>query len=33
VGGSPFAEAMKTGIPAADELADEVEGGYKGPLG
>jgi hypothetical protein len=33
VGGSPFAEAMKTGIPAADELADEVESGYKGPLG
>jgi hypothetical protein len=33
VGGSPFAEAMKTGVPAADELADEVESGYKGPLG
>jgi hypothetical protein len=33
VGGSPFAEAMKSGVPAADELADEVESGYKGPLG
>jgi hypothetical protein len=33
VGASPFAEAMKTGIPAADELADEVESRYKGPLG
>ncbi|MGH3023419.1 MAG: hypothetical protein ACRDNI_07165 [Gaiellaceae bacterium] len=33
VGGSPFAEAMKTGVAAADELADEVESRYKGPLG
>ena len=33
VGGSPFAEAMKTGMAAADELADEVESRYKGPLG
>ena len=33
VGGSPFAEAMKTGIAAADELADEVGRPYKGPLG
>ena len=33
VGGSPFAEAMKGGIAAADELATEVERGYKGPLG
>jgi hypothetical protein len=32
VGGSPFAEAMKGGIAAADELADEVERSYKGPL-
>ena len=32
-GGSPFAEAMKTGVAAADELADEVERRYKGPLG
>lgn len=32
VGGSPFAEAMKTGVPAADELADEVERRYKRPL-
>jgi hypothetical protein len=33
VGGSPFAEAMKSGMAAADELADEVESRYKGPLG
>jgi hypothetical protein len=32
VGGSPFAEAMKTGVAAADELANEVERGYRGPL-
>ena len=24
-GGSPFAEAMKTGVAASDELADEAE--------
>jgi hypothetical protein len=33
VGGSPFAAAMKTGTAAADDLADEVERRYKGPLG
>jgi hypothetical protein len=33
LGGSPFAEAMKTGVAAADELADVVERRYKGPLG
>lgn len=33
VGGSPFAEAMKTGIAASDELADDVESRYKAPLG
>ncbi|MGH3042677.1 MAG: hypothetical protein ACRDNG_13245 [Gaiellaceae bacterium] len=33
VGGSPFAEAMKTGVAASDELADDVESRYKGPLG
>ena len=33
LGGSPFAEAMKAGVAAADELADEVERRYKGPLG
>jgi hypothetical protein len=33
LGGSPFADAMKTGVAAADELADEVERRYKGPLG
>jgi len=33
VGGSPFAEAMKGGVAASDELADEVESNYKGPLG
>lgn len=32
VGGSPFADAMKTGIAAADELADDVERRYKGSL-
>lgn len=32
-GGSPFAEAMKGGVAAAEELAGEVERGYKGPLG
>jgi hypothetical protein len=33
LGGSPFAEAMKAGVAAADELATEVERRYKGPLG
>jgi hypothetical protein len=33
VGGSPFAEAMKSGMPAADELAAQVLRSYKGPLG
>jgi hypothetical protein len=33
IGGSPFAEAMKSGMPAADELAAEVIRSYKGPLG
>jgi hypothetical protein len=32
-GGSPFAEAMKGSVAAADELADDVERSYKGPLG
>jgi hypothetical protein len=32
-GGSPFAEAMKLGVAAADELANEVERSYRGPLG
>jgi hypothetical protein len=32
VGGSPFAEAMKSGIPAAEELAAAVLRSYKGPL-
>lgn len=32
VGGSPFADAMRTGIAAADELADDVERRYKGSL-
>lgn len=32
VGGSPFAESMKGGIAAADELADDVERAYKAPL-
>ena len=31
-GGSPFAEAMKQGIEAVDELTRDVEAGYKGPL-
>jgi len=33
VGGSPFADAMKSGMPAADELAAGVLRSYKGPLG
>ena len=33
VGDSPFASAMKAGMPAADALADEVEALYKAPLG
>lgn len=33
VGGSPFAEAMKTGIAAADELSEEVESRYRARLG
>ncbi len=33
VGGSPFAEAMKTGVAASDELADDVESRYRVPLG
>jgi hypothetical protein len=33
LGGSPFAEAMKAGVAAADELAGEVERRYKVPLG
>jgi hypothetical protein len=33
VGGSPFAEAMKSGVVAADDLASEVERAYRGPLG
>ena len=33
VGSSPFADAMKSGIVAADELANEVERTYRGPLG
>lgn len=33
MGTSPFAEAMKSGMPAADELAAEVVRSYKGPLG
>jgi hypothetical protein len=32
VAGSPFAEAMKSGLAATDELAAEVEGAYKAPL-
>jgi hypothetical protein len=32
-GGSPFAEAMKGGVAAAEELAADVLRGYKGPLG
>jgi hypothetical protein len=31
-GGSPFAEAMKSGVAAADELAADVLGTYKAPL-
>jgi hypothetical protein len=31
-GGSPFANAMKAGVGAADELASEVERTYKHPL-
>ncbi|MEX0817716.1 MAG: hypothetical protein WD027_09725 [Gaiellales bacterium] len=31
-GGSPFAEAMKSGVAAADELATTVLGSYKSPL-
>jgi len=31
-GGSPFAEAMKVGVGAADELARDVERSYKLPL-
>lgn len=30
--GSPFAEAMKSGLPAADELAAQVERSYKAVL-
>ena len=33
VGRSPFAEAMKTAIPAAEQLAKDVERSYKVPLG
>ena len=33
VGGSPFAEAMKSSVAAAEELAGDVERRYKGPLG
>ncbi|MGH2997482.1 MAG: hypothetical protein ACRDM9_14290 [Gaiellaceae bacterium] len=33
VGGSPFAEAMKSGVAAAEELAGDVERRYKGALG
>ena len=33
VGGSPFADAMKSGMPAADELAAAIIRSYKGPLG
>ena len=32
VGGSPFAEAMKSGTPAAEELATDVVRAYKRPL-
>jgi len=32
VGGSPFVAAMKSGVGAADELADDVERTYKRPL-
>jgi hypothetical protein len=30
--GSPFATAMQQALPAVEELAAEVERGYKGPL-
>jgi hypothetical protein len=30
--GSPFTEAMKVGIGAAEELSNEVERGYKAAL-
>jgi hypothetical protein len=33
VGGSPFAEAMKSGVAAAEELATDVVRAYKRPLG
>jgi hypothetical protein len=33
VGGSPFAEAMKSGVAAAEQLAGDVERRYKGALG
>ena len=32
VAGSPFAEAMKVGMAAAEQLATDVERSYKGPL-
>lgn len=32
-GGSPFAQAMKVGLGAVEELARDVEKGYKRPLG
>jgi hypothetical protein len=32
VGASPFAESMKSAMPAAEELAAQVVRGYKGPL-
>ena len=31
-GGSPFAEGMKHGMAAVEELTDEIERGYKGTL-
>jgi hypothetical protein len=31
-GGSPFAQAMKAGMPVAEELADDVERAYKVPF-
>jgi len=30
--GSPFAEGMKLGMPAVEELTAEIERGYKGNL-
>ena len=33
IGGSPFADAMRSGMPAADELAAQVLRSYKGALG